>query len=80
MIQIIYFFVSEPVGGGRFAVESTPIWKQAGSVVVHKGKPPGENTLKRELWMKFEAASTNELSIDDSVTQKRLLYLLDEAS
>ncbi|KAL6134526.1 hypothetical protein ACLB2K_066757 [Fragaria x ananassa] len=71
---------TETVGGGRFAVESTPIWKQAGSVVVHKGKHPGENTLKRELWMKFEAASTNELSIDGSVTQKRLLDLLDEAS
>ncbi|XP_062024095.1 uncharacterized protein LOC133740188 [Rosa rugosa] len=71
---------TEPVGGGRCAMESTPIWKQAGSVVVHKGKHPGENTLKRELWIKFEAASTNELSIDDSVTQKRLLDLLDEAS
>jgi hypothetical protein len=61
-------------------IESTPIWKQAGSVVVHKGKHPGENTLKRELWIKFEAASTNELSFDDSVTQKRLVDLLDEAS
>lgn len=72
---------TELVGDGRFAmIESTPIWKQAGSVVVHKTKHPGENTLKRELWIKFEAASTNELSFDDSVTQKRLLDLLDEAS
>ncbi|TQE12200.1 hypothetical protein C1H46_002125, partial [Malus baccata] len=48
----------KPAGGSFAMIESTPIWKEAESVV-RVGKYPGENTLKRELWTKFEVASIN---------------------
>ncbi|KAK4754027.1 hypothetical protein SAY87_002131 [Trapa incisa] len=37
-------------------IESTPVLKDPQSTFA-KGKRPGENTLKKELWTKFEAAS-----------------------
>ena len=47
------------------------------------GKRPGENTLKKELWTKFEAASTfgfqHDLPTVPKSTQKGFLDLLDEA-
>ena len=29
--------------------------------MIHRGKHPGENTLKKELWTKFDAVSTHWL-------------------
>ncbi|CAN6573387.1 unnamed protein product [Malus baccata var. baccata] len=64
--------------GGSFAmIESTPIWKEAESVV-RVGKYPGENTLKQELWTKFEAASINGVRFNDTATHKGFLDRLDE--
>ncbi|PQP92338.1 uncharacterized protein Pyn_13089 [Prunus yedoensis var. nudiflora] len=60
-------------------IGSTPIWKEAESVV-RTGKCPGQNTLKRELWTKFEAASSNELLFNDFVTHKGFLDRLDKVS
>ncbi|KAK7255469.1 hypothetical protein RIF29_28879 [Crotalaria pallida] len=50
----------------------------------NQGRPPGENTLKKELWTKFEAASTYQFqpklpSIGENI-QKGFLDLLEEAS
>ncbi|KAM1060333.1 hypothetical protein EV2_025689 [Malus domestica] len=68
----------QETAGGRFSlIESTPIWKEAESVV-RTGKHPGENTLKRELWTKFEAASLNGVRFNDTVTHKGFLDRLDE--
>ena len=66
------------------APESTPMWKDFGSSVC-KGKQPGENTLKRELWTRFEAVSTsNELRFNVSLFQetegKGFLDRLEEVS
>ena len=48
------------------------------------GKRPGENTLKKELWTRFEAASTYgfqpKLPTVRKDTQKGFLDLLEEAS
>lgn len=49
------------------------------------GKRPGENTLKKELWMKFEAASTHDGFCFNSIpeqetSQKGFLDRLCEAS
>ncbi|KAG9449093.1 hypothetical protein H6P81_009058 [Aristolochia fimbriata] len=49
--------------------ECTPMWKDMGSTV-RRGKRPGENTLKRELWTKFEAASTSRLEFNLSALQE----------
>lgn len=65
------------------AVESTPIWKEPASTM-RRGKRPGENTLKKELWTKFEAASTYGIRLNVSALQKTaqkgFLDMLDEAS
>lgn len=66
------------------APESTPMWKDFGSTVC-KGKQPGENTLKRELWTRFDAVSTsNELHFNVSLFQetegKGFLDRLEEVS
>ncbi|KAG6502514.1 uncharacterized protein LOC121987189 [Zingiber officinale] len=49
-----------------------------------KEKLLGETTLKRELWTKFEAASSNHLSFDASIFQKEenegFLHKLDEVA
>ncbi|KAJ9190257.1 hypothetical protein P3X46_001480 [Hevea brasiliensis] len=64
-------------------VESTPIWNEPASTM-RRGKLPGENTLKKELWTKFEAASTYGLRLNVSefqrTAQKGFLDLLDEVS
>lgn len=48
------------------------------------GKCPGENTLKKELWTKFEAATAggfqSKLSTVQENTRKGFLDLLEEAS
>ncbi|KAK6911999.1 hypothetical protein RJ641_024092 [Dillenia turbinata] len=64
-------------------VESTPMLKDSQSTL-HTGKHPGENTLKRELWTRFEAATTYGLRLKPSIlqetTQKGFLDLLEEVS
>ncbi|KAF5198081.1 hypothetical protein FRX31_012332 [Thalictrum thalictroides] len=39
-------------------LESTPMWKDPESRI-KTGKQPGENTLKKELWTRFDAASSS---------------------
>nr|CAB3464632.1 unnamed protein product [Digitaria exilis] len=65
------------------ALLGTP-WKGMESTNL-KGRQAGETTLKRELWTRFDAASTNELHFDKSLFQKmdgnrRFLDMLEEAS
>ena len=63
------------------ALLGTP-WKDLESTNL-KGRQAGETTLKKELWTRFEAASTNELHLDKSLFQKmdgkRFLDMLEEA-
>ncbi|KAK9131091.1 hypothetical protein Sjap_011578 [Stephania japonica] len=76
-------FNQEPVTANVPLVESTPMWTVFRSKIVG-GKPPGENTLKRELWTKFEAASSNVLRFNKSVLKetstKGFLDKLEEVS
>ncbi|XP_039026022.1 uncharacterized protein LOC120159502 [Hibiscus syriacus] len=44
-------------GNNLAPVESSPMWKEPQSTM-RRGKHAGESTLKKELWTKFEAAST----------------------
>ncbi|XXG48154.1 hypothetical protein AAC387_Pa02g2672 [Persea americana] len=84
-----YQLTKKPVNHGLCstnlaAPESTPMWKDFGSSLC-KGKQPGENTLKRELWTRFEAVSTsNELHFNVSLFQetegKGFLDRLEEVS
>ena len=64
------------------ALLGTP-WKDLESTNL-KGRQAGETTLKKELWTRFEAASTDELHFDKSFFQKmdgkRFLDKLEEAS
>ncbi|KAK8524883.1 hypothetical protein V6N13_015880 [Hibiscus sabdariffa] len=64
-------------------VESTPMWKEPQSTM-RRGKQPGESTLKKELWTKFEAVSTFGLRYNTSAVQrtarKGFLDMLDEVS
>ncbi|KAI3945299.1 hypothetical protein MKX01_035060 [Papaver californicum] len=53
----------EPPNANTLHVESTPMWKEPNSIIC-TGKRRGENTLKRELWTRFEAASSNVLHFD----------------
>ncbi|KAM3747522.1 hypothetical protein ACB098_05G040800 [Castanea mollissima] len=73
----------EPLGGNLASIDSTPMWKEPESTI-HRGKRPGENTLKKELWTRFEAASTHGLcfnaSVPENTASKGFLDLLDEAS
>ena len=59
------------------------MWKEPESTI-HPGKCPGENTLKKELWTRFEAASTHGLRfnafVPENTASKGILDLLDEAS
>ncbi|CAJ1951083.1 unnamed protein product [Sphenostylis stenocarpa] len=59
--------------GSLTHVESTPMPESS----FQTGKRPGENTLKRELWTKFEAASTWGCQ---KSAHKGFLDLLEEAS
>lgn len=52
--------------------------------IMRTGKHPGENTLKKELWTRFEAATTsgfcfNNALVEDS-KKKGFLDILDEVS
>ncbi|KAI6671870.1 hypothetical protein NL676_006755 [Syzygium grande] len=72
----------EPVGGTMALIENTPVWKERESIQI--GKRPGENTLKRELWMKFEAASAYGFWVNSSALLETegigFLDRLDEVS
>ncbi|KAL1551592.1 hypothetical protein AAHA92_19413 [Salvia divinorum] len=63
--------------------EVTPLVKAPLSSM-RVGKHPGENTLKKELWMKFEAASSHDFCFNGSLvqdsTKKGFLDILDEVS
>ncbi|KAI7734330.1 hypothetical protein M8C21_017035 [Ambrosia artemisiifolia] len=69
-------------------IDSTPMCKDLDTTVL-KGKRAGENTLKKELWTRFEAATAHgfhsKSSLDkekgnSSGTNKGFLDLLDEVS
>ncbi|CAN6336994.1 unnamed protein product [Urochloa humidicola] len=64
------------------ALLGTP-WKGLESTNL-KGRQAGETTLKKELWARFEAASTSELHFNKSLFQKTdgkcFLDMLEEAS
>lgn len=74
---------AEYFGGNLSRVESTPMWHEPESSF-RTGKRPGENTLKKELWTKFEAASTKGLLFNPptvcKTNRKGFLDLLEEAS
>ncbi|PON54357.1 hypothetical protein PanWU01x14_195860 [Parasponia andersonii] len=74
---------AEPLDGKFSLIESTPSWKEPQSTS-RRGKLPGENTLKKELWTKFEAASTNGLrfnvSVVEETSRKGFLDRLEEVS
>lgn len=59
------------------------MWKEPKSAI-QTGKCPGENTLKKELWRKFEVATTSGIRINVPVLQetarKGFLDRLEEAS
>ncbi|XP_052180956.1 uncharacterized protein LOC127794104 isoform X2 [Diospyros lotus] len=69
--------------GSLALIESTPTWKGPKSTIQTK-KHPGENTLKKELWTRFDAASTNGIRFNVSVlqetTRKGFLDRLEEVS
>ncbi|KAL7140116.1 hypothetical protein ABFS83_09G100100 [Erythranthe nasuta] len=69
------------IGGTVDLAESTPMIKVPVSSF-RIGKHPGENTLKKELWTRFEAASTYGTRFDGSVvedsTTKGFLDKLEE--
>lgn len=58
--------------------ENTPMMKEPTSIA-RTGRHPGENTLKRELWMKFEAASSHDM-VHCNHSKKGFLDRLEEAS
>ncbi|XP_042488903.1 uncharacterized protein LOC122069037 [Macadamia integrifolia] len=63
-------------------LDGTPLWESERKI--QTGKRPGENTLKKELWTKFEAASSSQLHFDVSkfqeTTRKGFLDMLEEVS
>ncbi|OVA12497.1 hypothetical protein BVC80_1791g69 [Macleaya cordata] len=63
------YWNQELPGASTTVLESTPMWKEPESTI-RTGKRLGENTLKRELWTKFEAASSNVLRFDVSFFQE----------
>ncbi|XP_010671480.2 uncharacterized protein LOC104888269 isoform X1 [Beta vulgaris subsp. vulgaris] len=77
------FSLRANIGSSFATVDSTPLWKGSESAI-HKGKRPGENTLKRELWTRFEAATTNECHLNFSglndTSHRGFLERLEEAS
>lgn len=78
-----FSFCTEPFGGNSVLIESTLLWKEPESTF-RTGKRPGENTLKKELWTRFEAASTfgahYNASAIQRTPQKGFLDMLEEAS
>lgn len=86
--MVILIFCSLSLFGTETAddlaiVESTPMMTKSKSILV-MGKHPGENTLKKELWMKFEAASSDGICFNPSTIQKTIqkdfLERLEEVS
>lgn len=77
------FAGTESMGVDTVLIESTPLWKEPESTF-RGGKRPGENTLKKELWVKFEAASTYGFRFNASAVQTTsktgFLDMLEEAS
>ncbi|KAA0050848.1 uncharacterized protein E6C27_scaffold404G001170 [Cucumis melo var. makuwa] len=76
------FSHQDPVGLSLPHIDNTPMLKECESVF-RVGKRAGEETLKKELWMKFEAASTNPFPCDQALqktSKKGFLDLLDEVS
>ncbi|KAF4362144.1 hypothetical protein F8388_023996 [Cannabis sativa] len=74
---------AENLGRNFSLVESTPTWMEPPQSTSKRGKHPGENTLKKELWTKFEAASTStdKFSLSVRATSRNgFLDLLEEAS
>ncbi|KAI3852466.1 hypothetical protein MKX03_017755 [Papaver bracteatum] len=73
----------EPPNENTLLGQSTPMCTEPNSVI-YTGKRRGENTLKRELWTRFEAASSNALHFDLSdfpdTTTKGLLDKFEEVS
>ncbi|KAL5202339.1 hypothetical protein ABZP36_013291 [Zizania latifolia] len=73
--------IQTPVVHNR-ALLGTPWKDMEGSNL--NGRQAGETTLKKELWTRFEAVSTNELHFDISVFQRsdgrRFVDILEEAS
>ncbi|KAM6585195.1 hypothetical protein CsatB_012197 [Cannabis sativa] len=75
--------LQENLGRNFSLVESTPTWMEPPQSTSKRGKHPGENTLKKELWTKFEAASTStdKFSLSVRATSRNgFLDLLEEAS
>ncbi|XP_011651485.1 uncharacterized protein LOC105434902 isoform X2 [Cucumis sativus] len=73
---------SHQVGVSLPHIDNTPMLKGCESVF-RVGKFAGEETLKKELWMKFEAASANPFPCDKALqktSKKGFLDLLDEVS
>ncbi|KAJ6822991.1 uncharacterized protein M6B38_386215 [Iris pallida] len=73
-----------PTPANSFSVMlATPLRTNLESTM-QRGKQPGENTLKKELWTRFEEVSTDGLRFDASVFQqnahKGFLDMLEEAS
>ncbi|CAI9753779.1 unnamed protein product [Fraxinus pennsylvanica] len=72
----------QDVGSRLEIVECTPVVKEPESSIRVR-KHPGENTLKKELWTKFEAVSTHGIRFNVDVIQKTaekgFLDRLDEA-
>ncbi|VFQ83224.1 unnamed protein product [Cuscuta campestris] len=71
----------------EFVESCTPMAKEPESCIkTGKQRHPGENTLKRELWTKFEAASTRATCFNPSPAMQKMnlhkgfLDRLDEAS
>lgn len=59
------------------------MWKEP-ETALRTGKRPGENTLKKELWTRFEASMTDGTRVNVSAleesAQKGFLDRLDEVS
>ncbi|TMW87772.1 hypothetical protein EJD97_019504 [Solanum chilense] len=74
---------AETGGSNLDIVERTPVMTESKSILVMR-KHPGENTLKKELWMKFEAASSDGICFNPSTIhetiQKDFLERLEEVS
>ncbi|ONK69804.1 uncharacterized protein A4U43_C05F26910 [Asparagus officinalis] len=74
--------VPTPCLNNSILLLATPLWKDV-ETTIHKGKRAGENTLKKELWARFEEVSKDGLHFDASVFQnterKGFLDMLEEA-
>ena len=83
IIKSSSFSAEAILSSSKVTIESTPLWKGSESTI-RTGKRPGENTLKKELWTKFEAASTYGFCLNASAFQgtakKGFLDMLEEAS